>query len=68
MLLATNGLGLESVRVGVYLREDRMQLLRCLLGILDSILPFSLLRIGYPGESKESEDRFGLSSVYAERW
>lgn len=68
ILLAATGLGLASVWVGVYPREDRMQLLRRLLGIPDSILPFSLLPIGYPAESKESEDRFTLSCVHAERW
>jgi nitroreductase len=68
ILLASTGLGLASVWVGVYPREDRMQLLRCLLGISDSILPFSLLPIGYPAESKESEYRFTLSCVHAERW
>ncbi|MCX6137798.1 MAG: nitroreductase family protein [Ignavibacteriales bacterium] len=68
ILLAATGLGLASVWVGVYPRQDRMDLLRRLLGVPAAVLPFSLLPLGYPAESKESEDRFTLSCVHQEHW
>jgi nitroreductase len=68
ILLAAHGLGLASVWVGVYPRPDRMDIMRRILSIPESVLPFSLLPLGYAAESKENENRFSLARVHTDRW
>jgi nitroreductase len=68
MLLAAHGLGLGSVWVGVHPRESRMSEIRTVITLPDDILPFSLLPIGVPGETKPPEDRYRSERVHEDRW
>ncbi len=52
MLIEATYLGLGSVWVGLYPKEDRMNLLRKLTSIPENIYPFSLVVLGYPNEKK----------------
>jgi len=69
LLLAAHALGLGSVWVGVYPREERMEPLRKLLGIPERIAPFAILPLGYPeGKPEAREDRFNADRVRKNHW
>ncbi|OHD57101.1 MAG: hypothetical protein A2Y33_09255 [Spirochaetes bacterium GWF1_51_8] len=68
MLLEAQILGLGSVWLGVYPREDRVGGLRKLLSIPDGIIPFSLLPIGYPAVYKPPADRFIPERISNNEW
>lgn len=68
LLIAVQAKGLGAVWLGVYPREERIKGLRKLLGIPDSIFPFALLPIGYPGEKKPPSKRFKKSRIHYDRW
>ena len=68
-LLAAHALGLGSVWVGVYPRNERMEPLRKLLGIPERIIPFAILPLGYPSDAAEArEDRFSEDRVRTNHW
>ncbi|MCX8131028.1 MAG: nitroreductase family protein [Clostridia bacterium] len=68
MLLMVHDLGLGSVWLGVYPIEERVKALKELLGLPENIIPFSVLPIGHPAESKEPANRFSPSKVHRNRW
>ncbi len=71
ILLAARCLGIGSVWLGVYPREERMKALRGLLGIPEDIVVFSVVSLGYPKNEKdfyEAEDRFNLDRIHREKW
>lgn len=53
ILLAARCLGIGSVWLGVYPREERMKALRELLGIPENIVVFSVVSLGYPKDEKD---------------
>ena len=68
MLLAAVELGLGAVWLGVYPTEDRVTALRKLLRIPETVVPFSLVSIGYPAEKQNPSDRFDLSRIHYDKW
>ncbi len=68
MLLAAHELGLGSVWLGVYPREDRVAGFRTLLGIPPNCVPFSLLPLGYADEKKGPAERFRPDRVHRNKW
>lgn len=68
VLIAIQALGLGGVWLGVYPVEDRMNALRHLLGIPSEVVPFSLIPVGYPAETKPPAERFDPRRVHRDRW
>jgi nitroreductase len=68
LLLAAHDQGLGTVWIGIYPREERMTSLQELVHLPGNIIPFSLVPVGYPDETKPHEDRFDLSRVRYNRW
>jgi nitroreductase len=68
MMLCAHALGLGSVYVGVHPRKEREDELRDVLGIPKEIIPFNIIPIGYPAESKGKEDKSIPSRVHKEKW
>ncbi len=68
MLLAAHSLGLGSVWLGVYPREERVAAIAKLFQLPEHIIAFSLIPIGYPAEVKESKSRYDLTRVHRENW
>jgi len=68
MLLMAQDIGLGSVWLGVYPREERIKTLKELLGMPEGITPLSIMAIGYPAETKEPIDRFKPSRIHRNRW
>jgi len=68
ILLAVHESGFGAVWLGVYPRQKRIDGLRTLLNIPESIIPFSLISIGKPNETKMTPDRFKKDRIHHNKW
>jgi nitroreductase len=68
LLLASYALGLGSVWLGVYPREERIKGLVNVLKLPGHILPISLIALGYPAEKKEKPERFSSEKIHFNKW
>ena len=60
--------GLGAVWVSIYPREERIKLLKNLLGLPDNVIPVALVPMGYPAEKKVQSDCFDSSRIHLEKW
>jgi nitroreductase len=68
ILLAAHATGLGAVWLGVHPEKVRIDGFRALCRLPDSIVPFSLVSLGFPAVRKEREHRFDPSRIHRERW
>jgi len=68
LLLAAHAQGLGAVWVGVYPNEERLEGFRKLLEIPEEIIPFALVPVGYPDESKPPSNRYEPSRIHNDHW
>lgn len=69
VLIEAQELGLGSVWLGLYPRGDRVRGMRALIeGMPDHVVPFALLPIGYPAETKRPSQRYDEQRVHHDRW
>jgi nitroreductase len=68
LLLAATALGLGTVWLGVYPRDERVAAVRRILALPDHITPLNLVSIGYPAEEKEPRTQYNEARVHWERW
>ncbi len=68
MLLAAHALGLGGVWLGLYPKEDIMEIIRDKFGIPKEIYPFSVISIGYPAETKNKHAYFYEDRVHFEKY
>ncbi len=68
ILLAAYALGLGSVWLGVYPREERMKGIKDLFKLPEHIIPISLIALGYPNESKENPERFFQDKIHYDKY
>jgi nitroreductase len=68
LLLAATALGLGSVWLGVYPREERVAAVRQVLGLPEKITPLNLISIGHPAEEKEARTQYDETRVHREHW
>ncbi len=68
LLLAAHALGLGAVWLGVHPRESRIEHVRRVLGIPESILPVACIAVGYPAETRPARTRFRAEYVHRDRW
>ena len=68
LLLAAHDLGLGSVWLGVYPREERMKGISEIVGLPSSIIPISLVVLGYPKEVLEKPKRFLPERIHYNKW
>jgi len=68
ILLMADELGIGSVWLGVYPRDERMEGLRKLLKLPENIVPFSLISLGYPDEKKPANDTYFSERVHRNIW
>lgn len=60
--------GLGGVWLGVYPISERVEGLRKLLNIPEQVVPFALIALGYPDETKPDKDIFDESRIHYNRW
>jgi len=68
LLIEAQYLGLGAVWLGVYPRQERMTGLRRLCGVPEAIVPFALVALGHPAESKPPADRYDPARVHLDHW
>ena len=68
MQLAAHDIGIGCVWVAVYPLEERVQTCRKVLGIPESITPFSLIAMGVPNEVLPPEYRYDESMLHPNAW
>jgi nitroreductase len=69
LLLAVHAKGLGAVWLGIYPREERVAGLRKLLAIPDHVIPFALIPIGHPAESKPPRPvRYNAVKIHHNHW
>ncbi|MBN1443224.1 MAG: nitroreductase family protein [Planctomycetes bacterium] len=68
LLLAAPALGLGACWLGIHPREERIQHVRDLLGMPQSVIPVSAIAVGHPAEAKEARTRYAESKVHREQW
>jgi nitroreductase len=68
ILLAAHATGLGAVWLGVHPVEKRIDGFRALCRLPESVIPFSLVSLGFPAVRKEGERRFDPSRVHRDRW
>ena len=68
ILLEARHLGLGSVWLGIYPKEDRVKGLIKILSLPENIIPLSIVSLGYPAEKKEPSGRFDKSRIHTNKW
>jgi nitroreductase len=68
ILIEAQFLGLGAVWLGIYPNEDRIERLRELFGIPESIVPFAVISIGYPAGIKEASQRYDEGKIHFDKW
>ena len=64
ILIAAHSLGLGSVWCGVYPIDDRVDALRKVLRIPDSVIPLNVICIGYPDAPVAPKDKWKPEKVH----
>jgi len=68
ILLAANALGLGTCWLGVHPRQERMDGLRQLFRLPDTIIPMCGIAIGWPAENPEPRTRYNDKQAHMEEW
>lgn len=68
LLLAAHSLGLGGVWTGVCPDKERMKKIRDILGLPQSIVPHSLIPIGWPADIPKHPDRFNPERIHTNGW
>ena len=68
LLLAATALGLGSVWLGVYPRQDRIAAMRNALSIPEPVFPLNLISIGRPAEHKAARTQYDQARVHDGHW
>jgi nitroreductase len=68
MLLAAHALELGACWIGIYPRKERIIQLKKIFGLPDHIVPFAIISLGYPAETKTTPDRIKLDRIRHEHW
>jgi nitroreductase len=68
ILLAAHSLGFGSVWLGVHPRKERKEAIGKILGLPGHIEPFALVALGYPGEEKDTPERWRPERVHINGW
>jgi nitroreductase len=68
LLLAATALNLGSVWLGVYPRQDRVNNIREVLKLPETVVPLNLVSIGHPAEKKEPRTQYDEQKVHLQQW
>ncbi len=68
MLIMAQSRGLGAVWLGIHPELDREAACRKLLGIPEELVPFAIVAVGHPAETKPPAERYDDARVHSERW
>lgn len=67
ILIAAESRGLGAVWVGIYPRNN-VDAFQQLFNLPGSVIPLSIVAVGWPGEKKSPADRYEKSRIHHEKW
>jgi nitroreductase len=68
MLLAAHGMGLGACWIGIYPKNDRVDVLSKAFNLPEHVVPFAVISIGYPAEELAKPSRFKTERIHFEKW
>lgn len=68
VLIAANTLGLGTCWLGVHPRQERMDGIRKMFALPDTIIPMCGIAIGWPDDQPPPRTRFSPDKVHWEKW
>lgn len=68
LLLAAHAVGLGAVWTGVYSYEDRVRVVRNVLGLPRHVVPLNVIPIGYPAENPAPKQKWDPAKVRRNGW
>lgn len=68
ILLTAHSMGIGSVWLGVYSREERMEGIKTLFNLPENVKPFSIIALGFPNEEIETPKRFDITRIHKNKW
>ena len=68
LLLAAHAMGLGGVWLGTWPEMDRVEGQRSLFGLPDTIIPHSILALGWPDGTTQPKDKWNPERVHYGRW
>jgi len=68
LLIAARAQGVGAVWLGVYPLEDRVNGLRDIFGLPETIVPLAVVSVGYPAVEQYPEDRYDQRRIHRNRW
>lgn len=68
ILLAATTTGLGTCWLGIYPQLERVEALRRIFSVPDSIVPFAVVAIGYPAKPSLMSERYDEKRVHIEKW
>ena len=64
ILIAAVGLGLGTLWLGVYPREEKAAIVREIVHLPEDVIPLAVLYVGYPDEQKEARTKYVEDRVH----
>lgn len=68
ILLAAHDMGLGAVWIGIFPREPRLKAMKELFQLPETIVPISLVLLGYPAVNTTPANRFKKERVHYDMW
>jgi len=68
ILLRAEEIGLGGVWLGIYPEEGRVNGLKKIFNLPETITPLAVISIGYPDENRDTTDRFNEDNIHFETW
>ena len=68
ILLASHGIGLGAVWIGIVPRKNRIASVKKVFNLPVNIIPFALVAVGYPNEKRAFPERFRKDRIHFENW
>ncbi|WP_289741397.1 nitroreductase family protein [uncultured Duncaniella sp.] len=68
ILLAAHAVGLGAVWCGCYPISERVDMVRSAFAIPDSIIPLSVVMLGYPTGPQEPKDKYKPENIHYNKW
>lgn len=63
LLLMVEALGLGAVWIGVYPKEERVQITREELNLPNNLIPFNIISIGYPEKENQPKNKWNKDNI-----
>lgn len=68
LLLAAEAMGLGAVWTAVYPYEERLQAVKAVLSLPETILPLNVIPIGYPKGEPQPKDKYDAANIHYNGW